>query len=59
MQNDLFMFSAHEMVDDMRSGRIASGIAEPLSADQAFDDGGWRVNATITGINYQRVSKYR
>jgi len=50
MQNDLLVFSAHEMVDDMRGGCIASGIAEPLGADETFNDGGRRVNATVTKI---------
>jgi len=56
VQNDLLVFSAHQMVDDMRSRSIASGIAEPLGADQAFDNGSWRVNATVTDIKYQRLS---
>ena len=50
VQNDFLVFSAHEMVDDMRGRCIASGIAEPLGADQTLDDGCRRMNATVTKI---------
>ena len=50
VQNDFLVFSAHEMVDDMRGRCIASGVAEPLGADQTLDERCKRMNATVAKI---------
>ena len=36
VQNNLLMFRSNEVVDDMRSRRVPSRIAEPLAADKTF-----------------------
>jgi hypothetical protein len=57
VENDLFVFSAHEMVHDVRRRGVTSGVTEPLGADEAFDDGCGRVNATVTAAcDWVRIS---
>jgi hypothetical protein len=46
---------ADEVVDDVRRGRVAERVAEPLGADDALDDRRGRVDATVAGI---QVSKW-
>jgi len=48
VQNDFLVFSAHEMVDDVRSRSVSSRITEPLGTDKTFDDRSRGVNATVT-----------
>ena len=49
MEDDLLVLGAHEVVDDVRGGGVAPGVAEPFGADQAFDDGCGRVDSAVAG----------
>ena len=48
MQDDFLMFGSDEMIYDMGSRCIASRVAKPLGADKAFNNRGWRMDATVT-----------
>ncbi len=39
MKDDLLVFCAHKMVDNMGRGGIATGVAEPFRASETFHDG--------------------
>jgi hypothetical protein len=41
MQDNFLMFGSDEMVYDMGSRCIASRVAKPLGADEAFNNRGW------------------
>ncbi len=36
VENDLLVFGADKVIDNMRRGGIAPGVAEPLGADEAL-----------------------
>ena len=48
------MFGAHQMVDDVRPGRVASPVAEPALADVAHDHAAGVVDAAVlAGMGWQ------
>ena len=47
MEDNLLVFRAYEVIDDVRGGGITAGIAEPLGANETFDYRSRRVDATI------------
>lgn len=49
MEDDLLMFRANEMVDDVRRRRVSARVAEPFGAHEAFDHGRGVVDATVAG----------
>jgi hypothetical protein len=51
MKNDFFMFGADEVVDNMRSGGISAGVAEPFLTDDAFYNRSRIVDTTVTVEN--------
>ena len=48
MKNDFLVFSAHKMIDDVRSGRVSSRVAEPFGTYKALDYRCWRMNSAVT-----------
>jgi hypothetical protein len=53
VQDDLLMFGPNEMIDDMGSRSVSSGIAEPLGAYETFDNRRGRVYTTIAVHSYE------
>jgi hypothetical protein len=51
VQLHFLVASADEVVDDMRGGRIATGAAEPLLADEALDYAGGIVDAAVSVVS--------
>ena len=48
------MFGAHQVVDDVRSGRVAPSVAEPAFADVAHDHTAGVVDAAVlAGMSWQ------
>lgn len=45
------MLGADQVVHNMRSRRVSSGVAEPLATNGALDDARGGVNAAITVVN--------
>ena len=48
METDFFMTRSDEMVDDVRSGRAATGVAEPFVTGKTFHNATWRMNTAIS-----------
>ena len=47
VETDFFMTRSDEVVDDVGTGRAATGVAEPLIAGKTFHDATGRMNTTI------------
>jgi hypothetical protein len=48
METDFLVARANKVVDDVRTGRAATGVAEPFVAGKTFDDAAGRMDAAVT-----------
>ncbi len=56
VKDDFLVFSADKMVNDVGRRCVTTRVAKPLGTDEALDDRGRRVNATVA-VNESVESK--